>query len=373
MRIALAHDELLRRGGAEQVTLLMHKAFREAPIYTTCYNAESTYPEFKDCTIISSWLNKFIHNEKNLKRIFFPFSFWAMRSHKMKEYDVILLSTTTYGKFFKPRKNAIVVSFTHYPFRLAWFPESYSQYVQASELKKWLFNRLISIVKRWDYKAAQRIDWHITNTPKIKTIIKNCYTPRNKVTVIPASISCKNYFVENKPTADYYLVVSRFEPYKKVDIVIETFNQMADKNLIIVGRGSQKEYCMSIAKDNIEFKEGVSNEEIAKLYANCKALIFPQEEDYGLTPIEANASGRPVIAYGKGGVTQTTIPYSSDSKKCTAIYFAQQTIEDLTKAIEQCETLEFDSSFIRKHAEKFDEDVFITKIREFVIDKYEKN
>ena len=97
--------------------------------------------------------------------------------------------------------------------------------------------------------------------------------------------------------------------YEVITLVIEAFNKLPDKKLIVVGKGSQKEYCKGIAKQNIEFKEGISGEEIKELYANCKAFIFPQEEDYGLTPIEANASGRPVIAYGKGGVTYTTIPF----------------------------------------------------------------
>jgi glycosyltransferase involved in cell wall biosynthesis len=140
-----------------------------------------------------------------------------------------------------------------------------------------------------------------------------------------------------------------------------------------VGKGSQKEYCQKIAGQNIEFREGISTEEIRELYANCKAFLFPQEEDYGLTPIEANASGRPVIAYGKGGVTYTTIPYQGDPKKCTAIYFERQTRQDLIEAIKLSENLNFDPAFIRKHAEQFDESIFIDKIRSFINEKYDAN
>jgi Glycosyltransferase len=372
MKIAIVHDELIRRGGAEQVTYLMHKAFSDAPIFTTCYNPSTTYLEFSKCKIHSSWLNRFIKTEKNLKRFFFPFSFWAMQDLDLSEFDVIFISTTTYAKFIKPNKNAVVIAFCHYPFRLAWFPESYSQFTQSRRLKKLVFQRFINLLRKKDYQAAQRIDWFITNTPKIKQIITNCYKPKNEVSVIPASIVCDNFYVSPEPSLDYYFIVSRFEPYKKIDLVIEAFNKMPDKKLIIVGRGSQKDYCKQLAKSNIEFKEGLSMQAIADFYANCKAFIFPQEEDYGLTPIEANASGRPVIAYGKGGVTYTTIPYTNDSKKCTAIYFEKQTKEKMIEAIQLCEQLEFDSQFIRQHAEKFDEKVFIEKIRSFVVDKYEK-
>ncbi|WP_320167920.1 glycosyltransferase [Mangrovibacterium marinum] len=373
MKIALVHDELIRRGGAEQVTLLMHKAFPGAPIYTTCYNSATTYSEFKDCDIRTSWLNRFIKDEKNLKRFFFPFSFWSMRSLNLNEFDVVFMSTTTYGKFIKPNKNALVVSFTHYPFRLAWFPESYNQVKESSGLKKTLFGLLVKTLREMDYKAAQRIDFHITNTPKIKTILENCYQTTNAVSVIPASIVCDNFIVKEFPSEDFYLLVSRFEPYKKVDLVIEAFNELPDKRLIVVGKGSQKDYCRKIAGPNVEFKEGISTEELKELYANCKAFLFPQEEDYGLTPIEANASGRPVIAYGKGGVTYTTIPYDGDSKRCTAIYFDEQNKEKLIQAIQLCEQLEFNPHFIRKHAEQFDEKVFIEKIRNFVFEKYKEH
>lgn len=366
MKIAIVHDELVRRGGAEQVTYLMHKAFPEAPIYTTCYNAENTYEEFKKCDIRTSWLNKYAKNEKQLKHLFFPFSFWAMQSLDLSAYDVIFMSTTTYGKFIKPNPNAKVFAFCHYPFRLAWFPESYDQVQQAKGLKKWLYNRLVKTIRKMDYKAAQRIDWFMTNTPKIKDIITTCYTPKNKVSVVPASIQCDNFHVAEKSTKDFYLVVSRFEPYKKVDLVIEAFNHMPDKKLVIVGKGSMKEYCMDIAKENIEFKEGISAEEIGWLYANCKAFIFPQKEDYGLTPIEANASGRPVIAFGEGGVTYTTIPYSGDSKRCTAIYFKNQSKEDIISSVKDCSQLEFDPNFIRNHAEQFDQKVFIDNIRTII-------
>lgn len=370
MKLAIVHDELVRRGGAEQVTLLMHKAFPDAPIYTSCYNPNNTYPEFKDCEVRTSWLNRFIKDEKNLKRFFFPFSFWAMRHLNLNDFDVIFISTTTYAKFIKTPKNATTVAFCHYPFRLAWFPDYYSQVTQSKGIIKWVFKRFISLLKKMDFKAAKKIDWFITNTPKIKDIITTCYQPINNVSVIPASIICDNFYVAENPTKDFYLVVSRFEPYKKVDLVIEAFNQMPDKKLVIVGKGSQKEYCKRIAGPNIEFKEGISMEEIAHLYANCKAFVFPQLEDYGLTPIEANASGRPVIAYGQGGVTYTTIPYTTDSKMATAVFFDQQTAEKIIEAVNIVDSLEFDTNFIRKHAEKFDEKVFLKNIRDFISEKY---
>ncbi|MDD2797537.1 MAG: glycosyltransferase [Bacteroidales bacterium] len=372
MKIALVHDELVRRGGAEQVTLLMHKAFPNAPIYTSCYNPKNTYDDYNSCDVRTSWLSYFVRNEKMLKRFFFPFSIWAMKKIDLSEYDVVFISTTTCAKYVKTNQKNLFVAFCHYPFRLAFFPESYREVVESKGVKKWLYNTVVKKLRSIDYKAAQKIQWFITNTPHIKEIIKNSYNTNNEVTVIPASIQCKNFFVAEKPTEDYYLVVSRFEAYKKVDMVIEAFNEMPDRKLIIVGKGSQKEICENMAKNNIQIKDSLSSAEIADLYANCKALIFPQQEDYGLTPIEANASGRPVIAYGKGGVTYTTIPFKGDSKTATAFFFENQTKEDLINAIKTTEKLNFDPQFIRKHAEQYDEDRFIESVREYVTNKYKE-
>ncbi|MDP4277422.1 MAG: glycosyltransferase [Bacteroidota bacterium] len=369
MKIAIVHDELVRRGGAEQVTLLMHQAFPDAPIYTSTYNPDLTYDGFKDCKIITSWFSHIAKNEKKLKRFFFPFSIWSMRSMRLKGYDVVFMSTTTCAKYVKIDKGTQVIAFCHYPFRLAWFPESYEEYNKARGLHRLAFNYAVSRIKSIDNNASKQIDWYLTNTPLIKDIIKKCYNPRNEIKVIPASIAMSNFYVAEQPAGDYYLVVSRLESHKKVSLVIKAFNQMPDKKLMVVGAGSEKEKLSKMAGTNILFKEGLSMDIIAGCYANCKALIFPQEEDFGLVPIEANASGRPVIAYGKGGVTYTTIPYEGHSEQATSLFFYEQTPDAIVKAVNQFETLEFNPSFIRNHAEKFSEEAFIDSVRQFVEEK----
>lgn len=372
MKVAIVHDELVRRGGAEQVTLLLHQAFPTAPIYTSCYNPQNTYNEFSKCDIRPSWFSKFVKDEKWLKRLFYPFSIWAMRSINLKEYDVVLISTTNCAKYVKTNPENLFIAFCHYPFRLAWFPESYSEVVNSNGLKNRLYKFIIKRLKKIDYNAAQNIDWFITNTPDISEKIKVCYNPRNEISVIQASIPCSNFFVSDTPRFDYYLVISRIEYYKKVDLVVDAFLKMPDKRVIIVGKGSKKRELQAKATSNIEFREGLSKNEIADLYANCKAFIFPQEEDYGLTPLEANASGRPVFAYGKGGVTHTMIPYNgNNAKKCTAYFFDRQTSDCLIDGIKKMDMIDFDHTFIREHAEKFDQDIFINNIRKFVLEKYD--
>jgi glycosyltransferase involved in cell wall biosynthesis len=369
MKIAIVHDDLVRKGGAEQVALSFHNAFPGAPIYTLTYDPDNTYPEFKDCDIRTSLFGRMIRSEKNMKRFFFPLGVLAMQRLDLKGYDVILQSTTHCAKYIKTDANAIVITYCHNPFRLVWSTESYDKVNHAGKLEKNVIKKVIAVLKEIDVTSAKRTDWFITNAREVVQRINRAYHPLKPITVINPPVKCKNFYVSNS-LSDYFLVVSRFETYKKVDLVIEAFNDMPDKKLVIVGKGSREKQVKENAGGNITFLSDLGVSDLARLYANCKAFIFPQHEDYGITPLEANSSGRPVIAYGKGGVLDTMIPYDKDSLKSTANFFEHQTKESLTAAIELFEDLEFDPVFIREHAEIFDESCFIEKIRAFVASKY---
>lgn len=199
--------------------------------------------------------------------------------------------------------------------------------------------------------------------------IKEAYHPKNNVTVLHPSVKCANFYLSDE-IKDYYLVVSRLEPYKVVDMVVEAFNQMPNRKLLVVGKGSMDKQLLSIAKPNITFIQGLDTKDLSRIYSECKALIFPQHEDYGITPLEANASGRPVIAYGKGGVLDTMIKYEGNANLATALFFYKQNTISLIEAITKFETLKFNSTYIRMHAEKFDDSIFIEEIRAFVEEKY---
>jgi len=372
MKIAIVHDDLVRKGGAEQVALSFHNAFPWAPIYTLAYDPDNTYPEFGDCDIRTSMFGRVIRSERNMKLLFFPLGVLAMQRLDLSGYDVILQSNTHCAKYIKTDANALVITYCHNPFRLVWSTESYDKVNNAGQLQKDIIKRVIAFLKEIDINSAKRTDWFITNAQEIVGRIKQAYHPSKPITVINPPVKCKNFYVSNS-LSDYYLVVSRFETYKKVDLVIEAFNEMPDKKLVIVGKGSREKEIKRIAGGNITFLSNLGVDDLARLYANCKALIFPQHEDYGITPLEANSSGRPVIAYGKGGVLDTMIPYDKDSLKSTAIFFEHQTKEALTKAVELFEALDFDPAFIRAHAETFDESRFIEKIKAFVESKYREH
>lgn len=372
MKIAIVHDNLVCKGGAEQVTLSLHTAFPDAPIYTLSYDADHTYSQFKDCVIKTSWFGRMIKSEKNVKRFYFPLGILAMMQLNLSEYDVVIQSTTHCAKYIKTTPGSLVITYCHNPFRLVWSTESYEKVLKSNLVKKMMYKAVISILKKVDIEFAKKTNWFITNSKEVLGRIKTAYNPSQNISVINPSVKCSNFYVSHK-SGDYFLVVSRFETYKKVDLVIDAFNDMPDKKLVVVGKGSRESEIKKNAGPNITFLEGLNAGKLAQTYAACKALIFPQLEDYGITPLEANASGRPVIAYGKGGILETMIAYTNDSLKATAVFFDEQNKESLINAVLTFEKLTFDPLFIRAHAESFDETAFVQRIRSFVINKYNLN
>jgi glycosyltransferase involved in cell wall biosynthesis len=371
MKIAIVHDELMRRGGAEQVVRCLHKAFPQAPIYTMAYQPELTYSDFKECTIKTSWMQHIVSDEKSMRRLFFPLGLWAMQQLDVTGYDVVFISSTYAAKYVKISPSSLVVTYCYTPFRLAWAPLSYNQYLKARGLLKVAFDFVIQTLRKIDYQAAQRTDHFIAMTDETRERIKEAYHFTKNIPLIKPPVNCDCFYVSEQ-TGDYYLVVSRLESYKKVDLVVETFNKLGYP-LIIVGKGSQETELRKKAKKNITFKSGISSQEMADLYAHCKAFIFPQHEDYGITPLEANASGRPVIAYSKGGVLDTMLPLHThqDASKATAVFFGSQDVESLSAAIMEASQVTFDPVFIRKHAEKFHESKFVEQIKDYINDTFE--
>jgi len=363
------------QGGGEQVARCFHLAFPEAPIYTQCYQPHLTFPEFRSCDIRPTWLQRIAKTDNTMKRLFFPFGIIAMKQQDLTEFDVVLMSSTHCAKYVKVAKDALVINYCFTPFRLAWDPTSYAEYAQSTGIKKVVFDQVLSIMRQIDYQAAQRPNHYLAMTEETAGRLRKHYGVKNAINIISPPVNARNFHVSNKPK-DYYLVVSRLEYYKKVDLVVEAFNRLGYP-LVVVGKGLRADEIKAMAGPNIAFRSGLSAEELAEVYANCKALVFPQHEDYGLTPLEANASGRPVIAYGVGGVLTTQIPVSgeSDPAKATALLFDEQTVDSLIDAVSQFERLQdqFDPHFIRHHAESFDEPLFIEKIREFVLTKYQEH
>lgn len=367
MKVAVVHDDFMRKGGAERVAKVIHDTFPDGPIYTLAFRPELTYPEISKKQIITSWFNKFSKNEKLMKYLFFPFGIFAMRSLKLKGFDLVIISSTYCAKYVRISKGTKVVTYCYTPFRLAWAPDSYQLYRNNFVLRNIVLKPIIKILKYVDFKAAQRTDYFIGMTKETSLRIKNAYKPKNQIHLIKPPVDLNNYKPSNIDK-DYYLLVSRLEYYKKVDLVVEAFNQLG-KELIIIGNGTLKKDLQKKANKNITFLSNLDNQELAKYYAECKCFIFPQHEDYGITPLEACASGRPVIAYSKGGVNDTMIPYResmSNANTSTALFFEKQNVESLSNAVLTFEKLNFNKTFLVNHAKGFSEEIFKNELKEFI-------
>jgi len=364
MKIAIVHDDLMRRGGAEKVALAISEMYPQAPIYTLAYRPQLTYPEFKNRTIITSWFQAIARNEFLMKWLFFPFGLLAMRSLKLNGYDIVIMSTTYCAKYVRVGSDTKIFAYCYTPFRLAWNPNSYSVYNQSNQVVRFVLNMVVNTLKKIDLKASKKIHYFLAMTKDTKQRLIDAYNPSQYIPVINPAVELKHYTI-SETVGEYFLIVSRFEPYKRVDLAIDAFNENG-KPLIVVGRGSQEQTLKKRAKSNIEFKSMLSNEELAGLYRNCKAFIFPQFEDYGLTPIEANAAGRPVIAFGKGGVIDTMIPYHENSTEGTALFFYEQSVPALKSAIDKFETIHFKTEVLRKNAERFSKKRFKEELETYI-------
>ena len=363
MKVALVHDVLFGKGGAERVFLDFCEAFPNAHIYTSIYLPNKTYPEFKNFKIRTTFLNIIIRSEKYFKLLFFPLVTFAMLKLKLRGYDLIIVSTTHCAKYPKMDSKSFKVIYCYTPFRLAWNTESYMNSNTNTIFKK-IINMVLPIMRKIDYKSAQKADLFLAMTNETKLRIIKHYNHQNEIPIIRPSIDF-NRFQTSELIDDYFLVVSRFEPYKKVDLAIKAFNR-SGKKLMVVGDGTQKEYLKKLAKKNIFFKENISDSELFSLFSKCKALIFPQYEDYGLTPIEANASGRPVICFRAGGAIETMIDIEKYTDKGTAIFFDYQTVESLNEAVAKFKNFNFNVQELRKNALNYDRKIFIKKIKNII-------
>ena len=359
-KIAITHDHLFQIGGAERVLLEFHKIFPNSPIYTLICNKRSR--EFlRDCDIRTSYLQKIPFSTK-LFKLFLTLMPKAWESFDFTEYDVILSSTSAFAKGITKSSNATHFCYCHTPTRYLW--SDMKEYVDGLRVPKFFRFFLIDMLenmREWDFKKAQEVDYFIANSNFIADRIKKYYNRESHVIYPPVDVD--RFYNDTKQ--DYYILVSRLRPYKKIDLAIKTFNQLK-LPLKIIG-GGEIDYYRSMSKDNIEFLGEVSDEEKIKYLSHAKAFIHPQEEDFGISLVEASASGCPVIAYKKGGALETVI------ENQTGVFFDEQNWEALAETVLDFSKMSFDHEFIKNHAQKFSNPRFEKEILEYINEKLDDN
>lgn len=356
MKVVLVHDYLNQYGGAERVLEAFCQLFPKAPIYTLLYDARKTGYAFSQRRIQTSFLQK-IPWLKSHHRPFLMLMPMAIEQFDLSQYDLVLSDSASYAKGVITRPETLHICYCHTPIRYAW--DDSHKYIEEfgyPRLVKKIVPFFMNYIRLWDEQAALRVDEFITNSRFVSQRIKKYYHRDSAVIHPPVRTGLFNL---TDHLDDYFLMVGRFLPYKRFDLAIEAFNQLG-LPLKIIGDGPEKKNLLRKAGRNIEFAGLVSDSRLRDYYAHCQALIFPQEEDFGIVAVEAMAAGRPVIAYRAGGALETV------QAGVTGLFFDKQTAESLMEVLRDFNSADFKPSVIRQHALEFDEEKFKAKIKDFI-------
>lgn len=363
-KIAIVHDFLLYQGGAERVLKVISDMYPEAPIYTLLYDEEKMGEEFRGKDIRPSYLQKFPEFLKKHHRWLVPFFPVIPETFDLREYDLVISSSGAWSKGIVTKLDTIHVAYIHSPMRFVW--DYNEKYLKEKRKKPSIFTRFaLSYLRMWDRLAADRPDYLIANSKYTQSRIKKYYRRESEAIYPPVSLReqahLRNVAGGSAGDMKYFLIVSRLSTYKKVDIAVEAFNKLG-LPLIVIGTGEQEKYLKKIAKDNVKILGWQSDDVANEYYKNARAFIFPAEDDFGITPVEAMLHGAPVIAYRKGGVIETVI----EGK--TGEFFDAQTPEILADGVRRFieNKNKYDRDAIKKHAEEFSEERFRKEFGEYL-------
>lgn len=356
MNVALVHDHLNQIGGAEKVLSEFHSLYPQAPVYTLLYDRRALGSEFDGWDVRTSFVEKLPGGHR-----FFKWYLWlmptAVEQFDLSPYDVVVSSASALVKGILVKPATTHICYCHTPTRYLWSDTlQYTSELPHSKLVKSLLPIVLTRIRQWDYVAAQRVDHFVANSKFVAKRIAKYY--RREADVIYPPVSPEHFVAPQEPE-DYFLVVSRLRPYKRVDLAIRAFNKLGIP-LKIIGSGEQESELKAMAKPNITFMGQLSEQEKIYQLARCRALIYPQEEDFGITAVEAMAAGRPVIAYGAGGALETI------QDGVTGKLFREQSWEALADAVIRFRYQTFDPLAIQTYARQFSRPWFAEAWQQYV-------
>ena len=357
MRVALVHDYLNQYGGAERVLEALHDLFPSAPVYTSIYDPAAMPPAYRAWDIRTSWMQRLPGWRRHFRKYFLLYPS-AFESFDLSGYDLIVSSSSAYAKGIVPPVGARHVCYCHTPMRFAWRTDTYVEREGIGGLQRLILPILLTYVRLWDVATTPRVDAFIANSREVAARIRRYYG--RTAAIIPPPVDLAPYRPE--APGNFYLVGGRLIPYKRLDLAVRAFSALG-LPLKIFGEGRDRPALEAIAGPNVEFLGYVGEERRRELFARCRAFIFPGEEDFGITPLEAMAAGRPVIAYAGGGALDTIV------EGVTGRFFHAQSPAALAVAIALSRDDQYDPLTIRRHAEGFGRGVFLSRVRAFIDDK----
>jgi glycosyltransferase involved in cell wall biosynthesis len=360
VKVAIVHDFLNQMGGAEYVVKVLREIFPEAPIYTSVHNPSAICSSFRDADIRTSFIQRLPGVNKHARRYLalYPYAFELF---DLSGFDVVLSSSSSFAKGVITGPDTCHICYCHNPMRFAWSYHNYIDQEPLSRIAKIVLPYLIHRLRRWDEITAHRVDTYVANSNTVKSRIAKYY--RRDSTVIYPPVDTHRFAVTGKDDG-YYLIMSRLNPYKRIDVAIEAFNELK-LPLKIMGGGRDLYRLKKLAGPTVEFLGRLSDEEAQQCLQSCKAFVFPGMEDFGIAPVEAMACGKPVIAFAGGGALETVID------GVTGIHFHEQTPQAIAEAVRQLDVDRFDPMAIRRHAESFDASVFKERIFRFIKERSE--
>lgn len=368
MKVAIVQEWLVTVGGSDKVVKAILDVFPDADIYTLVAKKEVCdelgIPWEK---VHTSFIQKMPLGKKK-HRAYLPLFPFAIEQFDLRGYDVVISSSHCVAKGVLTKADQLHICYCHSPIRYCW--DMYNEYLEESHLdkgiKSWLVRLMLHPIRQFDAIAGNRVDYYISNSDYVGQRIRKTY--RRKATTIHPNIDISNFELCNDKK-EYYLASSRLVAYKKIDTIIEAFNQMPDKKLVVIGSGPNLEAYRKLAKDNVTVMGYQPFDVLKDKMQHAKAFVFAADEDFGMIPIEAQSCGTPVIAYGHGGSLETV----NGGK--TGLFFNEQTSEAIVEAVNKFEAMglqPFAPVDCRQWAEGFSEERFKKEIKEFVEEKYEE-
>jgi glycosyltransferase involved in cell wall biosynthesis len=363
LKTAYIQEWLIDLAGSEQVLRYMMEVF-DGDIFTLVQSKEKLKNTFfEDKNITTSLIQKLPFAEKKYQNylLFFPF---AIEQFDLSDYDVVISSSHAVAKGVITKTDQLHICYCHTPMRYAW--DMYHEYLKGSGLdeglKGFIAKLILHYIRIWDYSTANRPDYFVANSRYIAKRIKKIYNRDAEVIHPPVDTDKFEY---SSLKDDYYVTASRLVPYKRIDLIVRAFSKMKDKKLVVIGQGGEMEKIKKIATPNIELLGYQPFEEMKRYIQKAKAFVFAAEEDFGIVPVEAQACGTPVIAYGKGGVLDSV------KENETGIFFKEQKSDSIIAAVKKFEKIEntFDLNVVRRNAEAFSIDNFKQKFKKFIDSK----
>jgi len=374
MRVAIVHYWFLTRRGGERVVEALGELFPQADLFTLVANPQTLSPELRAHRLTTSFLQS-IPGGRRWHRHLLPLYPLALEQFDLRGYDLVISSESGPAKGVLTAPDTCHICYCHTPMRYLW--NSYHDYKQGSGLGglgKVVFGVTAHYGRLWDLASAARVDHFVANSHTVAARIRKYYRRDAEVIYPPVEVCGVPFDGKHE---DHYLAVGQLVNYKRMDLAISACNHLGRK-LRVVGAGEDYKRLRRMAGKNVTFLGTLSDQEVRDQYAQCRALLFPGEEDFGIVPVEAQASGRPVIAFAKGGARETLIGADPDEPELTGqstgVFFEEPSPSSLAKAILKFEVMEsrFSPAFIRSHAEQFDRQHFLRKMSRFVAERFKE-